>query len=146
MARRRLGVAFRPFWGWIAVLFAVPLLAIGPAWASTADFEAALQGLTRPSTEQVTHALETLEGTGDPRVLGVLEAFRDGNVSVSDTGRVFVRDSAGALHDAATGSPPGGESLHEPIVDNAVRRVLAPLAARLELRAPDPPLRLAPVA
>jgi urea transport system permease protein len=145
MERGRRGIAFGPLWGWVAVTLAVPLLTVAYARAASTDFEAALQGLARPSTEEVTRAVETLATTTDPRVLGVLEALRDGNVSVSEAGRVFVRDSGGALHDAATGSPPSGESLREPIFDNAVRRVLAPVVARLELRAPDPTLRLAAV-
>ena len=41
--------------------------------------------------------------------------------------------------------PPRAASSHPMVVDNQIRRVLAPLMAQLELRSPDPEARLAAV-
>jgi urea transport system permease protein len=108
----------------------------------SATFDLALKGLANPSTEAVTHAIETLGATEDPRALKILESLNDGDVVVSDDGIVYIKDTGGALHEAATGAPASPPSTHPMVVDNQIRRVLAPLMAQLELRSPDPKARL----
>jgi urea transport system permease protein len=130
---------------WIALAVAAALLAATPA-ARADDFEAALHGLARPSGADVARAVEALGAGGDPRALGLLEALRDGAVAVTETGQVYLRGSDGVLHDAAAGpagAGPGAQPTRPPTIDNEVRRVLDPLIARLELRAPSPETRLA---
>ncbi|MGO9837207.1 MAG: urea ABC transporter permease subunit UrtB [Polyangiaceae bacterium] len=105
------------------------------AVAGSGDFDAAVRRLGQASPDAVARAVESLGATGDPRALGVLEALRDGDVVVDDAGGVFVH-----------GVPPGPGPRHSPAIDNSVRRVLAPLIARLELLAPDPAVRLSGVA
>ncbi|HTB77129.1 MAG TPA: hypothetical protein VK762_27985, partial [Polyangiaceae bacterium] len=114
-------------------------LSAGTARAEgSATFDLAIKGLASTSTEAVTHAIETLGATEDPRALKILQALDDGNVVVSDDGGVYIKDAGGALHDAATGAPASPASSHPMVVDNQIRRVLAPLMAQLELRSPDP--------
>jgi len=121
------------------------LLVVSPARASDKDFTNALAGLSLPTGDAVTGAARAIGSSGDPRALGVLEALRDGSLAVTDSGRVFVRDGAGALHDVVSGAPPGLEPTHEPVTDNEVRRALEPLIARLELGSSDAKVRLAAV-
>ncbi len=132
MARDANLVAVRRL-GRLAAALAMFLLS-GTAAAGATDFDSALRGLAQPSAEAVARAVEELGGTGDPRALGILEALRDGDLSVNDSGGVFVH-----------GADPGSEPHHPPAVDNSVRRVLAPLVSRLQLRAPDPAVRLSAV-
>lgn len=124
----------------LLVLFFVP-----SARADARDFANALSGLSLPSGDGVTSAARTIGASGDPRALAVLLALRDGGMAVTDSGRVYLRDSSGALRDAATGAPPGTEATHDPITDNEVRRALEPLIARLELSSSDPKKRLSAV-
>lgn len=121
------------------------LLLVWPARASDLDFTGALAGLTQPSGDAVTVAARAIGASGDPRALDVLVALRDGNVAVTGSGRVYLRDPSGALHDVLGGGPPGPEATRDPTTDNEVRRALEPLIARLELRSADPKARLAAV-
>jgi urea transport system permease protein len=125
----------------IVVLFAT----IAVARADTGAFEGAVRGLAKASSDDVAAAVTALAASGDARALPVLEALRDGTLVVTDAGGVYVQDAAGSVRDAVTGSPAGPEPTHAPSVDNAVRRVLLPAIARLELYAPDPATRLAAV-
>jgi urea transport system permease protein len=143
MARAPRGTLFRRLAALAVVLMA--LLAGRSSRADSSGFEAALRGLSQPAGDDVAAAIRAIVTTDDPRALTVLEALRDGNMVVSDAGRVYLRDPSGALHDAATGASPGAEATHDPTTDNEVRRVLEPLIARLELRATDPKVRLAAV-
>ncbi len=93
----------------------------------------------------MSQAIRALAAGGDPRALPLLEALRGGNLLVNDSGRAFLRDPSGALHDASSGQPADGAGAHAPTVDNEVRRVLEPAIAHLELDSPDPKVRLAAI-
>ncbi len=121
------------------------VLTVGSAARADATFDLALKGLASPSTDTVTHSIETLGVTEDPRALKILQSLNDGNVVVSDDGGVYLKDDSGALHDASTGAPASPASSHPMVIDNQIRRVLAPLMAQLELRSDDPKARLAAV-
>jgi urea transport system permease protein len=127
----------------VAVFF-VGLLA-RVALAQTSDLGAAVHDLSLPSGEDVARAVQAIAATGDNRALVVLEALRDGNLAVTESGHAFVRESSGELHDAVTGARPASEPTRAPTMDNQVRRVLEPLIARLELNAADSKVRLAAV-
>jgi urea transport system permease protein len=122
------------------------VLTVGSAARADATFDLALKGLASPSTDTVTHSIETLGVTEDPRALKILQSLNDGNVVISDDGGVYLKDDSGALHDASTGAPAAPASSHPMVVDNQIRRVLAPLMAQLELRSSDPKARLEAVA
>jgi urea transport system permease protein len=122
----------------VVMLFAGTARAADPG-----GFESALLDLSRPSTDAVKHAAQALGTCGDPRALRVLQALRDDEVLVSDTGQVCLREPGGQLKDAATGAPADDRPRHGPTIDNAVRRVLAPMIARLQLLSVDPVVRRA---
>jgi urea transport system permease protein len=129
-----------------AISLVVALLTAGAAArADGRTFEEALRGLTQSSSDAVAQAIEALGAIPDPRALKVLESLNDGALLVNDSGGVFVRDRSGALHDATTGAPAALVSCHPVIVDNSIRRVLAPLMAQLALRSSDPTVRLAAI-
>jgi urea transport system permease protein len=111
----------------------------------SATFDLALKRLANPSPDAVTQAIQTLGATEDPRALKILESLNDGDVVLGDDGGVYVKDASGALHDAATGAPASPSATHPMVVDNQIRRVLAPIMGRLELRSPDAKVRLAAV-
>ena len=121
------------------------LLAVRSVRAGEREFANALSGLSLPTGDAVASAARAIGASGDPRSLRVLVALRDGALAVTDSGRVYLRDSSGTLHDAATGGPPAMEATHEPITDNEVRRALEPLIARLELASSDTKERLSAV-
>jgi urea transport system permease protein len=132
-------------------MLVIALTGVFVAYASPAradgavDYPSALKGIASPSTDAVVQAITALGATEDPRALKFLQSLDGGDVAVDASGGVFVRDSSGALHDAATGAPASASGVHPLIVDNSIRRVLAPTISRLELRAPDPALRLTAV-
>jgi len=130
-----------PRGAWVTAVALGILLAARVSLADSVDLESALRGLSQPSGDEVARAAQAIAAIGDSRAVVVLEALRDGNLVVTDGGRAYLRDSAGALHDAATGAAPGGDPTHAPTLDNEVRRVLEPLIARLELKSPDPKVR-----
>jgi urea transport system permease protein len=121
------------------------LLVTALARADAGAYEAAVQGLAKTSSDDVAAAVTALASSGDPRALGVLEALRDGAVVVTDTGAIYVQDAAGAARDAVTGAPATPEHGRAPSLDNAVRRVLEPAIARLQLLSTDSATRLAAV-
>jgi urea transport system permease protein len=125
-----------------ALVILVSLLTAGSARAEPGAFEAALRGLSEPTSEAVARSAEAVAASGDPRALGVLQALADGDVMVSDAGRVWLRDKSGVIHDALSGSVGGGVAGHAPVVDNTVRRILDLLITRLELHSADPAMRL----
>ncbi len=130
---------------WATTVAVAVLFASRVGLADAGDLESAMRGLTQPSGDDVARAAQAIAAIGSDRALIILEALRDGKLAVSDGGRAYLRDSAGALHDAATGSPPGADPTRAPTMDNEVRRVLEPLIARLELQSPDPKVRVAAV-
>ncbi|MGA3120839.1 MAG: urea ABC transporter permease subunit UrtB [Polyangiaceae bacterium] len=123
-----------------ACLLAAPLIR-----AEGNDFAAAVSALAQPSGDSVARAAQAIGAGGDTRALALLEGLRDGNVVITDGGRVGVRDGKGVWHDAVTGEAVEGAG-HPPTMDNEVRRALEPIIARLELDAPAPEVRLAAVA
>jgi urea transport system permease protein len=83
--------------------------------------------------------------SGDPRAITIIEALQDGRLSYSaEQKKVFYRDKAGKLIDAATGNP--GDSadpadLADVRVNNRVRRALDAAVGGLSLQAADPAKR-----
>jgi urea transport system permease protein len=135
---------------WAVVLVALMSLLVvlsgGEARAEGGpDFAAAVRDLAKPSNDDVIHAIQAVAASGQARARDVLAAMRDGNLAIGDDGAVFVREANGALRDAATGDPVPPRPTHDPSMDNETRRVLEPLAARLDLVAPDPKVRIAAV-
>jgi urea transport system permease protein len=123
-----------------AIALALALwLSAGAARAD--DFGAVVSGLSHASPDDVAAAVHALGESSDPRALAVLLALRDGDLVVDDVGHAYLRGKDGTLRDAVSDAPSTGAG-HAPIVDNGVRRVLEPIAARLGLRSPNAAQRL----
>ncbi len=122
----------------VSVLAAALFSRVGAA--APGAFEEALGRLGAPSDNGVSGAAQAIAATGDPRALRVLQALMNGDVMVCGAS-VYLRDSSGVLHDAATGAAGSADGCHAPDLDNEVRRVLDPLITRLQLRSSDPSVR-----
>jgi urea transport system permease protein len=130
-----------------ALAFALTLVAFSATARADAgtDYATAMKGIASASSDDIVKAIASLGATEDPRALKFLQSLDSGDVVVDGSGGVYVKDSGGALHDAVTGaaaSPTGAQPL---VVDNQIRRVLAPTLSRLALRSPDPAVRLSAV-
>jgi urea transport system permease protein len=128
-----------------ALTLAALLLPTAAARADTTEYESAIHSLAEPSPEEVSRGVSGLGACGDPRAVGVLEALRDGQLVVTQGGGVYVKDAGGVFHDALNGAPSGPQTGRAPPVDNALRRVLLPVLARLELGSSDRTVRLAAI-
>lgn len=93
---------------------AIALLGAGTARADPSAFEGGLAGLSRPSPEGVAEAVVAIGGSRDERALAVLQALRDGDLAVSDSGNVYLHDRSGNWRDVLTGAAPGAEPTHPP--------------------------------
>ncbi|MBV9948328.1 MAG: urea ABC transporter permease subunit UrtB [Myxococcales bacterium] len=135
-------------WVWIAALALVPAVLWAyprTARAAGGDFEAAVRVLCEPAPDAVIRGAQALVACGDPRGLPVLQALLEGELVVTDAGDVYVRGEDGELKNAVTGARPGPGPQRTPDLDNGVRRVLAPLIARLQIHAADAKVRAAGV-
>jgi urea transport system permease protein len=103
----------------------------------------ALAGNDRTAIRQ---AVETLSASQDSRALSILEALRDGRLAVNPDGRLLIHNDT-TLTDALSGEsvPDTGAPLSTPPINNAIRRVLIPAIAQLQLYASDRAVRLAAV-
>src|SRR5436305_9578620 len=91
----------------IALVFALGLLlagALGAHAQSAQNYEAALAGFTKDSFNDTDSAISAVAASGNPLALPLIEALQDGRLSYSGD-KVFIRDKAGAILDAATGKP-----------------------------------------
>ena len=96
----------------IAVVFAVALAlagalganAQGNAQGNAQAYEAALAGFTKDSFNDTDSAIGAVAASGSPLSLQVIEALQDGRLAFSGD-KVFIRDKAGTVLDAATGKP-----------------------------------------
>jgi hypothetical protein len=61
------------------MVFVCAMTATVSSHAATADFDSALSGLGAAAGDDVSHAIQALAASGDPRALRVLEALRDGD-------------------------------------------------------------------
>jgi urea transport system permease protein len=152
----------------VAILFSVALALIAPAAPVAGQPAPATE--SAPSTAEPTppvpaqtglagalaHFLEDdfsetdtgiteVAASGDPRAITIIEALQDGRLSYSaEQKKVFYRDKAGKLIDAATGAPADSADpadLADVRVNNRVRRALDAAVGGLSLQAIDPAKR-----
>ncbi len=98
---------------------------------------------SRTEIKKATRALGTL---GNVAALPALEALRNGQLRVDESGRVVILGTTNTqAQDAITGDTLSVEdlSLRKPRINNSVRRVLALAIAKLKLNAGDADIRLA---
>ncbi len=114
-------------------LFALFLLMAVPAFAQNAS-------LAGPSFDDIRKGVEALAVSGSPRAVVLLEALQGGRLLAAD-GKLFIRDQAGVVTDAETGTPASPLGAKPIRVNNAVRRALEAAMGGLRLFAPDPATR-----
>jgi urea transport system permease protein len=109
------------------------------------DFESALSGFTADSYSDTDSAIAAVAKSGNPLAIPLIEALQDGRLLFSaQQKRVYFKDRAGAVLDAATGKPvstPPGD-LSPVRVNNRVRRAIDAAVGSLTLLSPDPARRL----
>jgi len=117
------------------------LVGIGGA-ASAQNFEAALAGFTADSYSDTEQAINAVAVSGDPRAAAVIQALQSGRLLFSaEDKKVFIKDSAEQILDAATGKPiagPAPADLKPVRINNRTRRAIEASLGALGLFATDP--------
>jgi urea transport system permease protein len=117
-----------------------------PAPPTRSELAQAITGLVAESRSTILKSIERLAVLDDPRALPALQALRDGNLRALDDGRATIIGPApDSGRDAVTGEviSLAGLTAKAPMINNAMRRALAPVIAQLQLRSPQPEVRLA---
>ena len=135
----------------IAVVVAFGLLfagafeanAQGQNQAQNQAYEAALAGFTKDSFNDTDAAISAVAVSGSPLALDVIQALTDGRLSFSGD-KVFYKDKAGAIVDAATGKPAASApaDLKTVRLNNRLRRSVEAALGGLTLMSSDPGKRL----
>ncbi len=125
---------------WVAILVAVALtLAAAPLRA--AGLEEELAHFATDDFGEIAEGITAVAESGDPRAALILDALQDGRLLYSaEQKRVFYKDAAGALHDAATAMPvSGGEpaDIDTVGINNRLRRAIDAALGSLTLLSPD---------
>src|SRR6185295_120948 len=108
--------------------------------------EEALRGLASEDEAKIEQgAAHLLESKESEKALPALEAICDERMLVAPDGSLYYKDEKGPVRVAATGAVASPEPTSTKVVDmnNALRRTVQPLIARLRLVSPDPDVRLA---
>jgi urea transport system permease protein len=127
-----------------ALVIAIGLLiAIVPV-AKADSFEDALARFAADSYDDTEAAISAIAASGNPRAAQVIGALQDGRLLVSaESKKVYIKDAAGSLLDAATGKPAAGGADLQPVrVNNRIRRGIEASLGGLTLLAADPNKRL----
>jgi len=135
----------------IAVVVALGLLFAGAFEASAQGqnqaqnqaYEAALAGFTKDSFNDTDGAISAVAASGSPLALDVIQALTDGRLSFSGD-KVFYKDKAGAIVDAASGKPAASApaDLKTVRLNNRLRRTVEAALGGLTLMSSDPGKRL----
>ena len=134
----------------VALALALGMLVLGAvvAAAQTApdpSYETALQGFTTDNFNDTDTAIAAVATSGHPFAIQVIEALQAGRLLFSaEQKKVFVRDSAGAFLDAATGQPTATtpSDLRPVRLNNRIRRSIDAARGSMTLLSPDPARRL----
>jgi urea transport system permease protein len=128
-----------------ALLLAVALLVSGSAGVSAQSLEQALAGFGNDSFSDTDAAITAVATTGNPLAARVIGALQDNRLLFNpETKKVYIREPAGTVLDAATGQPAAGvavASLKAVRLNNRLRRSVDAALGSLTLLAPDPKQR-----
>ena len=114
--------------------------------ALAGELENSITDLGNKSRTEIKKATRALGTLGNVAALPALEALRNGQLRVDESGRVVILGTTNTqAQDAITGDTLSVEdlSLRKPRINNSVRRVLALAIAKLKLNAGDADIRLA---
>ena len=114
--------------------------------ALAGELENSITDLGNKSRTEIKKATRALGTLGNVAALPALEALRNGQLRVDESGRVVILGTTNTqAQDAISGDTLSveGLSLRKPRINNSVRRVLALAIAKLKLNAGDADIRLA---
>jgi urea transport system permease protein len=126
----------------IALVFALGLLFTGACQVSAQGYEAALTGFTKGSFDDTDGAISAVAASGNALAADVIQALQDGRLLFGGD-KVFIRDKAGTILDAATGKPAAAppSDLKPVRLNNRLRRSVEAALGSLTLLAADPAKR-----
>jgi len=127
-----------------AVVLGLLLLLAGSLGARAEVWESALQKFASDSYNETDAAIAGVAASGNPRAADVIEALQDGRLFFDEDKRVYTRDKAGTLSDAATGkSADAATAALKPVrINNRIRRSIEAALGGLTLLSTDPMRRL----
>ncbi len=134
----------------VALALALGMLVLGAVVAAAQtspdpSYETALQGFTTDNFNDTDTAIAAVATSGHAFAIQVIEALQGGRLLFSaEQKKVFVRDSAGAILDAATGQPTATPppDLRPVRLNNRIRRSIDAARGSMTLLSPDPARRL----
>jgi urea transport system permease protein len=130
----------------VALVIAIGLLVACGLSAKAQSYEEALAKFTADSFSDTDDAISGIAASGNPLAIKVIEALQDGRLLFSaEQKKVYIRETAGALLDAATGKPIAGDppsDLQRVRINNRLRRSIDAALGALTLMSPDPERRL----
>jgi urea transport system permease protein len=124
-----------------ALVLAVISFLIPAAPASAQALDEALRRLAADSFSETEAGITAAAASGDARGVVLLEALQDARLFVDpESKRVYVRSSAGAITDAATGAAASVPAANLKVVrlNNRLRRSIEAALGGMTLLAPDP--------
>jgi urea transport system permease protein len=129
----------------IALALVLGMLIAGTMSARAGAYEDALAGFTADSFSDTADAIDAVVAAGDPRAATLLQALQDQRLLFSaQAKKVFIKDKAGALTDAATGQAVATlpADIDNVRLNNRVRGMLGAAIGALTLMAKEPARRL----
>lgn len=127
---------------WLVACAALLVCSLSSTPAPAQEFNTAVKQLASEDFEAFSRAIEKLGDTGDARALGLLQALDRGSLQIDAKGNVFIVEGGKTKPALDAGTTPQG-ALRAAPVNNAIRRVLGPALAKLQLFSPDREVRFA---
>jgi len=125
-------------------LFLICAFVLTVKGAGAAPLDAAMKDLVSDDRQSAARAVERLTAEPGPVALKALDALLAGTLRIDSNGAAYVRGEEGQLEPITEGAPPKpAGATKTPLVDNNMRRALAPAIASLRLSFPDRAVRLA---
>src|SRR5215813_4532312 len=129
----------------LALVFALSVVCVAANAARADAYEDALAHFLADSFDETIEGINAVAQSGHPLAEKVIVALQDGRLLFSDEQkRVFFKDEADRLFDAASGSPATGSppaDLSPVRLNNRLRRIIEATLGGLTLLAPDPAKR-----
>src|SRR5262245_54869406 len=127
---------------WAAVVLWLALLLLGSLGAQAQSYESALEKFAGDSYNDTDAAIAGIAASGNPLAATVIEALQDARLFFGDDKRVYLRDKAGKLIDAASGKAAEAAALKPVRINNRIRRSIEAALGGLTLLSADPGKRL----
>ena len=128
---------------WAAVVLGLALWLLGSLGVEAQSYESALEKFAGDSYNETDAAIAGIAASGNPLAASVLEALQDARLLFGDDKRIFLRDKAGTLRDAASGKPVESTATLKPVrINNRIRRSIEAALGGLTLLSADPGKRL----